>query len=181
MGVFDYFKKKKEQKLYDERHLNPIKFHHFTKEIYVTGLDEKQLMDLIREELEITDDPMPLESFFIEKVEDSNYYLVKCSDEIDFYSFHNLVGWCYKYVDDKEVISAFGLAINTDDPGQSYYVILDHENKYGDTLIGVMDNGKSFLVYLPESDKDGGNIIIGKNSLCGKKMKEFMKEKKLAN
>lgn len=175
MGLFDLFKEKRQKEEYNESHHFPIKFHNYTKEIYVKCKNLDELMTLLKEELEITDDPMPLDSFEITKLNKSNCFHIKCSNDIDFYGFHNLVNYFYKYEDERLVSKAVGLVKHSSNEGNSYYVVQDSDNDWGDTVIGVMNNGKAFSVYLPEAYEEGGNIITGENSLGGQVMSDFLR------
>jgi len=174
MGLFNFFENKRKKEEEMARYHIPVKFHHYTKEILVRGVDRETLMALIREEMEVTDEPMPIESFQVEAVKDSDWYHIHCADNFDFYGFHHLVNWLYKYEEDRPVIMAIGLAKHSYKDEASYYVVQDIESKWGDTLVGVMNNDKALSIYLPGCSVEGGNMMAKDNGLNGVKMRQYL-------
>lgn len=57
----------------------------------------------------------------------------------------------------------------------SYYATLDPES-WGDTFIGVFNDGEKFSIYLPESYIVKGNIRVGNNNLTIVGVREYMRK-----
>lgn len=93
---------------------------------------------------------------------EKNWYVVKLGTDVDFYTYHNLIGWLegYEEVDGSPELSC-GFAKS--EVEENYVAFRDSENEYGDTLVGGFENGKSFFIYLPEAYKEKGNLTITEN------------------
>ena len=94
---------------------------------------------------------------------------------MDFYNYHNLSAWFYGYGKYKDMpqLSAV-VSFNKENEEENYYAYLDPNNSYGDTLIGVFDNGTRFFQYLPEGFKENGNIVVGYNNLEHVKVTDYL-------
>lgn len=76
---------------------------------------------------------------------------------MDFYNYHNLISWIFGGAEETSPPSqTICLAHNIKDARLSYYGTMD-KSKYGDRVVGRFQNGESFSVYLPESNKKEGN------------------------
>lgn len=143
-----------------ERSNYKIRFHKYSKAIYVVDMDEVMISGLIESHEEIDDGFHRLNDFVIlQSSYRPNVLVVKCPSDIDFYEFHNLVAWLCG-TGEHSFKEIYGMASMHEDEQQSYYVKLDATESMGDQLVGAMKNGSQFTIYLPEAYVEGGNITL---------------------
>lgn len=96
-------------------------------------------------------------------LKDGDWYVIKVPDNINFYIYHNLVGWYFGYDDNPNIPDySIGYAESKKADEKSYLFYLDPDNENGDTHIGVFKDDKNFTIYLPESYEERGNIMASK-------------------
>lgn len=100
-----------------------------------------------------------IHKFLLSEIGD--WYVIKVSKEINFFTYHNLVGWFKGYDENPDIPAySFGYSINKIDSKQDYIFYLDPNIATGDTEIGGFNNGKSFFINLPSAYEPGGNLTI---------------------
>ena len=104
--------------------------------------------------------------YTITKCNNMEWIIIKCPNDFPFYNFHNLTAW-FDGIQKEDHRPDFiaGIAYQNTDVLDNYYTMLDEENPYGDTFIGVFDDGKKFSIALPDAYIEGGNIRIGYNNM----------------
>ena len=96
--------------------------------------------------------------------EEGDWKIIKIDEAINFYVYHNLVGWLNGYEENYEIPElSIGFAKSKTDSQQDYLFFLDPENNFGDTQIGAFKNGKSFSIYLPDAYEEYGNLTVKSN------------------
>ncbi|XOV66408.1 MAG: hypothetical protein ACFHU9_12350 [Fluviicola sp.] len=96
--------------------------------------------------------------------ESGDWLIIEVPEQIDFYAYHNLVGWYFGYEDHEDIPDfSVGLAKARNNPEDSYLFYLDPNNEFGDTHIGSFNNGTNFNIYLPEAYDVGGNITVNEH------------------
>lgn len=149
-----------------ENHLESlikIKDSDYERYIFVQNTTEDYLIRMIEEfgELDMSNEFL-ISSFRIAKSED--WHIIKVDTILDFYHYHNLVGWLNGYEENINTPSlSIGYAKNISDKQNDYIFYLDPNVIEGDTEIGVFRNGNSFSIYLPEAYMENGNIKISNN------------------
>lgn len=156
----------------------PIDITKYSKFIVIKNSSEEYMINHIKEYGELFGGDKKSYEFKYHHVSgkgNSDYIIIKCPDDMDFYNYHNLSGWFYGYEEDKNMpeLSAV-ISFNKENEGENYYAYLDPDNSSKDTLIGVFDDGIRFFQYLPEGFKKGGNIIAGYNNLQYVKVKDYL-------
>ena len=156
----------------------PINISEYSKFIIIKDSSEEYMLDYIKEYGELNSGDKKSYEFkyhFVEGKDNSNYIIIKCPDHMDFYNYHNLSAWFYGYGKYKDMpqLSAV-VSFNKENEEENYYAYLDPNNSYGDTLIGVFDNGTRFFQYLPEGFKENGNIVVGYNNLEHVKVTDYL-------
>lgn len=112
--------------------------------------------------------------FKIAAVKESGWIVICCPDKLDFYNFHNLFSWIIiKEGEVKSSDRALCVAYNKKDTRLSYYGTMD-KLKYGDRVVGRFQNGESFSIYLPESNKKEGNARSYSDVLPIKSIAEYL-------
>ncbi len=132
----------------------------YARYILAKNTTESYLLQMIKEFGELFSTDKRIEhSFGIAQSE--NWYVVKVDPSVNFYTYHNLVGWFTGYEDNSAIPEqSIGFAKHKNDSQQDYVFYLDPDNSDGDTEIGVFRNNKSLMVYLPEAFEDFGNLKI---------------------
>jgi len=86
---------------------------------------------------------------------------------IDFYTYHNLIGWMWGYGQDAPIPThVYGVALHESDSLLNYYVELDKSSMFGDELVGGFQNGDCHHINMPEAFDEGGNIKISSKVSC---------------
>lgn len=167
-------KKEIKEKENNERHY-PVKMDAYKKVIILKRKTDEGIVEMIQEQIEVTDEPIKAEQYQVSMTYDGEWVKVACPDELSFYGFHNLIAWfdgCKVDQHSSEVI--IGLAIHKSNDDQSYYALSDLKNECGDTVVGVMNSGKHFSVYLPESYEEEGNMMMTPNGLEHESVKAIL-------
>lgn len=88
--------------------------------------------------------------------------LLFCSVGMDFYHFHNLLGWVGDNPDDaaNRPKGYLGVAVHKGDSQRSFVVMPVDNNPEKDTMQGFFRSGTQFSVYLPEAFRPGGNMVL---------------------
>ncbi len=95
--------------------------------------------------------------FKLVAVKESDWIVICCPEKMDFYNYHNMMSWIVGKEDEmKPSDRAMCVAFHKKDTRLSYYGTMD-KLKYGDRIVGRFQNGESFSIYLPESNKKEGN------------------------
>lgn len=111
--------------------------------------------------------------------QEGEWHLIEVEESVDFYEYHNLIGWLSGYPDSGEIPGiSLGFAKHKGDEAEDYLCFLDSQNEYGDTLIGAFRSEKPFSIYLPEAYVDGGNLTLDNTvQVTMAKVSEFLKDK----
>lgn len=145
--------------------IHRINFDIYEKSLITKGFAIDQLKKAIQEHLEMCEEPIDVEDFEIEAKADTQWWWIKCPHMISFYSFHNLIGWLTCDNPSKGIKEVYGLAKHQQDDWQSYYAHRDKDNRWGDTVIGVLNSSQAFSIYLPESYEEEGNMVFSKQGI----------------
>ncbi len=134
-----------------------IKMSNYMKFICIKNTTTAYLKDKIIDYAAICGGIKKRYKFKMVKVEESEWIIICCSDKIDFYNYHNLISWIAGREEELKAPSqTICVAVNEKDTRLSYYGIIN-KAKYGDRIVGRFQNGESFSIYLPESNKKDGN------------------------
>lgn len=142
----------------------PIVSADYNRFILVKNTTEEYIKSMTSEHVALsgTDGDHYLAQFQILK--EGDWFVVKVPQEIDFYTYHNLVGWYFGYDDNPDVPEySIGFAEANKDINDSYMFYLDPDNEYGDAHIGVFKNGTTFTISLPDAYEKIGNITADKS------------------
>lgn len=135
----------------------PIKIRDYQKYICVEGVSVPYLENKIYSYSEICDGKKRKYKIKLIPVKDSNWTILSCPDNMDFYNYHNLMSWFWGISEDTEIPKQnICIALHKEDERLSYYGIIE-DLTYGDRLVGRFQNRESFSIYLPEAYKKGGN------------------------
>lgn len=135
----------------------PIKMCNYMKFIFCENTTTTYLKNRIMDYATICGGNKKKHKFKLVTVKESKWIIICCPPQIDFYNYHNLMSWIWG--EDEETKSpnqTICVAVNVKDTRLSYYGIMD-KLKYGDRVVGRFQNGESFSIYLPESNKKEGN------------------------
>lgn len=142
-----------------------IKFDKYDKYIYTYNMDESVIESLLFSHSDLENEFHKVHEFqILSSLIVQEKKVIHCPCDIDFYEYHNLVGWL-KGTDEELSVQVYGVVLHSLDPSKSYYVQLDVDIPSGDTLIGIMNNKKSFRIYLPGAYEEGGNLKLCENKL----------------
>ena len=109
----------------------------------------------------VEDDKYKTYNFGIANYE--NWKIIKVDSTLNFYSYHNIVGWLSGYDENPEIPEySIGFAKNIHNAEKNYIFYRD-PNWYDDTQIGVFYSNKSFYIYLPSAYEEYGNLMITKD------------------
>ena len=143
--------------------IKKIKSEDYDRFILTKSTTESYIINGIKEYGELSGN----EEYKIYNFKIANYgdwKIIKVSQSISFYVYHNLVGWLSGYEENTAIPElSIGFSKNKTDTQEDYLFFLDPENEYGDTQIGTFRNGKSFSIYLPEAYEAYGNLTIKKD------------------
>ncbi len=138
----------------------PVISTDYNRFIFVKNTTEDYLKSMTAEygELAASDGNDFFAQFGILK--NGDWYIIKVPDNINFYIYHNLVGWYYGYDNNPNIPDySIGYAESKKKDKDSYLFYLDPDNINGDTHIGVFKDNKNFTIYLPESYEENGNLM----------------------
>ncbi|NDV83903.1 hypothetical protein [Bacteroides sp. 51] len=132
----------------------------YTRLILTKNTTDKYLIDMITEFGELSgNEEFETHSFWLAQSED--WYVIKVGESIDFFTYHNLVGWLQGYENTQDIPEySIGFANHKTNPMFDYIFHLDHKISSGDTEIGAFRNEDSFFIYLPEAYEEQGNLTI---------------------
>jgi len=148
----------------NEENKYPININDYNKYIIIQNSTEEYIIKHFKEYSEICGGEKTVHDFKYSFK--NNITIIKCPQNINFYNYHNLSGWFMGYEENKESPDLTAvISLHKINNKEDYYATLDPENSYGDTMIGVFDNGKKFSQFLPEGFKAGGNINLEDNNL----------------
>ena len=140
--------------------LYEIQNNEYNRMILAKKTTEEYLIQMISEFGAISgNEEFQIHSFWVGKSGD--WHIIKVGETIDFWTYHNLVGWLKGYEVNPNIPEyTFGFACNKIDTTLDYIFYLDPDNEVGDTEIGTFINGKSFFISLPEAYEELGNLTI---------------------
>lgn len=135
----------------------PIKMCDYMKFICSKNTTIAYLKDKINDYATICGGKKKKYNFKLVEIKESKWIIICCPDKMDFYNYHNLMSWIFGGVEEiKPPSQTICVAANIKDTRLSYYGTMD-KSKYGDRVVGRFQNGESFSIYLPESNKKEGN------------------------
>lgn len=148
------FKKcKKSDEIESESSFLPIEMKDYNKYIIVKNISEKELIEMIEEYSSLYEKEGNIYSITVKNI-NGKQQILKCSGNISFYNYHNLVMWLEKH-------NSIGVMIHNTKQELSYYFYADRNNRLMDTLIGCFNSKRSLSIYCPESFCEEGNLMIG--------------------
>lgn len=132
----------------------------YNRFILAKNTSEDYLLRMIKEYGEFTgNEEFKIHSFWLGKTK--NWHIIKVSESIDFYTYHNLVGWFTGYEENPAIPEYYiGYSKSKSDSKNDYIFYLDPNIEACDTEIGAFENGKSFFIYLPEAYEPTGNLTV---------------------
>lgn len=135
----------------------PIKMSDYMKFICVKGVTMEYLKEKITDYATICEGKKRKYKFNMAIERKGEWIIIYCPNKMDFYNYHNLMSWICGRVEEIKIPSlTICVAYNIKDMRLSYYGTMD-KSKYGDCVVGRFQNGESFSIYLPESNKKEGN------------------------
>lgn len=135
----------------------PIKMCNYMKFICSKNTTIEYLKDKIIDYATICGGEKKKHKFKLITIKGNDWIIICCPDKIDFYNYHNLMSWIFGGSEEIKTPSrTICVATNIKDARLSYYGTMD-KSKYGDRVVGRFQNGESFSIYLPESNKKEGN------------------------
>lgn len=158
--------------------IKSVKTWEYEKYIFAHNTNREYITSMIKEYGTLTGDSTRFDWRDFGFARYDNWTIVKLPEKLQFYYFHNLANWFYGY-EKKSQLPDFtlGIAIHKTIVSETYYFYQDPNNLERDTQIGVMNNGKSFFVYLPESYYAFGNLKISPDvNLSKTDLLNFMRE-----
>lgn len=145
----------------DSTQIIPIVSANYNRYILVKNTSEDYIKSMTSEygELAGTEGDHYVVEFGILKI--GNWFMIEVPQEIDFYDYHNLVGWYTGYEENPNIPDfSIGFAESIESIDDSYVFYLDPNNEFGDTHIGVFKNDTKFSIYLPDAYEENGNITV---------------------
>jgi hypothetical protein len=158
----------------DTGRIYPINSREYERYILIRNSSEDYVLRYLAEYTQLYDGQKAIVQFHY-LVRD-NWMIVKCPNELFFFDYHNIAVWlsgCEKENDTPDDILA--VAINKANVIKSYYSLLDPDCAFGDTMIGIFEDGKKFSIYLPDADIPTGNMVIKNNNLDQSSIDEYFK------
>jgi len=136
----------------------------YKRYIFTKNTSESYLLKMIKEYDELSsDDNSSYLSF--ELSNSGEWWIIKVGETVDFYTYHNLVGWFHGYEKNIDTPTlSIGFAKNEADPEKDYIFYLDPRVNAGDTAIGSFRNDKSFYIYLPDAS-EMNELIVTTNQI----------------
>lgn len=152
-----------------------VKFNDYHKYILVENTTISYLKEKIMDYAKICGGKKVKYKFKIIPIKDTSWFMILCSNKMDFYNYHNLMSWIYGLSEDDNTPSkTICVALHKNDERLSYYGIMD-KKIYGDArLFGRFQNGESFSIYLPEAYKKDGNAQTFGDVLPIRSIKKYL-------
>lgn len=157
----------------NEMGIYPISLIEYEKLILVQGVSIEYLKEKTIEYGTICAGRMVPHRIRMAEISGTNWCLVSCQEEMNFYNYHNLMSWFCGTDNQEKPTHNICVAMNTD-ARYSYYAVIEDPH-YGDTLIGRFQNGESFSIYLPGACIAGGNAKECHHSLGEKNISRYLK------
>lgn len=152
-----------------------VKIQDYKKFICTEDTTIEYLKDKILDYATIAGGKKKKYKFKLVPIEESKWIIICCPDKMDFYNYHNMMGWIWGLEEDVKIPShTICVAVHENDERLSYYAVMD-KYKYGDArMIGRFQNGESFSIYLPEAYKKDGNARTFSDVLPIKRIGEYL-------
>lgn len=157
----------------NEMGIYPIPLNEYVKLILVQGVSLVYLKEKTIDYGKICAGKMVSHRIKMTEINGTNWCLVSCPKEMNFYNYHNLMSWFCGTDDQEKPTQNICVAFN-EDARYSYYAVIE-DYHYGDTLIGRFQNGESFSIDLPGAYIEGGNAKECYNSLGEKNINMYFK------
>lgn len=142
--------------LKNEIGIYPIQIRMYKKYILVQGLTKDFIRDKLKAYAGLAYSKVYVYKIRIISVVETDWSIILFPDEMDYFNFHNLVGWFVGFSEDKEKAKQIICVALHYDNRYSYYAVVK-ERKYSDILIGRFQNGESFYITLPDTPGEDGN------------------------
>lgn len=122
----------------------------FDKYIFVGGSNKAYIEGKIHEYFEIYGKEGDItEYYIIEEYKTAN--IIEVLDTVDFYEYHNIIGWLAGMESDKNIPKySVGYAVNKLHEEISYICCIE-DMAFGDTLVGQFSDGRIITIYLPDA------------------------------
>jgi len=158
--------------------IEPVISKNYDRYILAKNTSDEYLKTMIKEhaELDGTEGAFILAEFGIAKT--GEWYVIEVPSEVDFYTYHNLVGWFYGYESNDEIPDySIGFAKFKTNDTKNYLFYTDPNNEAMDTQLGAFADNSAFSIYLPEAYEETGNLTVDlKISLSYNSIQEFLDE-----
>jgi hypothetical protein len=140
--------------------LLPINSTDYERYFVLKGVSQEYLIDKIQEYGSMFGtDAQTSYDFDFASVD--GWEIVKVDSELDFYYYHNLIAWFLGIDGQTEYPDlSLGVGINKTDDTKSFVTFIDPNNFWGDTEIGLFNDGTEFFVYLPDAYEKQGNLTV---------------------
>jgi hypothetical protein len=140
-----------------------IRKEDYQRYILTKKTHSKYLLEMIKEYGELSGNGKYQEHSFWLGI-NKDWHILKIGNSINFYNYHNLVGWFMGYEDNIAIPElSIGFAKHKSDSQQDYVFYLDPNISAGDTEIGTFRSGNPLYIYLPEAYEEFGNLTITNN------------------
>lgn len=134
-----------------------MKMRDYQKFICVEGVTLDYLEEKIYSYLEICGGKKKKYQLKLVPIENTEWTYIRCSDNMDFYNYHNLMSWFWGIAEDSIIPKQnICVALHKNEERCSYYGVIE-DLQHGDRMVGRFQNGESFSIYLPEAYKKNGN------------------------
>lgn len=150
-----------------------IAMDEYVKFILVQGVSLKYLKEKTIDYGTICAGRMITHHIKIAEIQGTDWCMIICPKEMNFYNYHNLMSWFFGTDTQKEPKQNICVALN-EDTRYSYYAVIE-DCYYGDILIGRFQNGESFSIDLPGAYIKGGNAKKSYNRLEEKNIELYLK------
>jgi len=133
----------------------PIHIRTYKKYILLQGLEKEFIINKLKSYAELAYSKIYVYKIKITLIENTDWSIISLPRGMDFFNFHNLVGWFVGSMDQKKAKQIICVALHHDKRYSYYAIIKDRD--YADTLIGRFQNGESFYIILPDTPGQDGN------------------------
>ncbi|MEL6557014.1 MAG: hypothetical protein AAFQ94_02450 [Bacteroidota bacterium] len=141
--------------------LRKIKDSEYDRYIAIKNTSFEYLFAMIEDLGGVSGDDYLQDFEFSYKALNKDWKLIKVDDKLDFFTFHNLIGWFYGYEDSKQAPEVVvGFAEHHTESSKNYFCFLDSTNLSRDTIVGAFDNEENFFIFLPDAFEEGGNLTV---------------------
>jgi hypothetical protein len=132
----------------------------YNRFIFAKKTSTDYLLEMIKEYGELSgNEEFRMHSFWIAEIGD--WHVIKVGNSVNFYTYHNLVGWITGYEENPDIPEySIGFSKSKPDSKDDYIFYLDPNINAEDVEIGAFKNGKSFFVYLPDAYEPLGNLTV---------------------